>query len=158
MQIPQAKTARTSAMVRIGRRAAVSLGFLAAALTALVAVAAKAGPVAAALLGGAALAAWVGAPLMDAIPSGQSNRRRTGLLARSGRRRKRLSVIAAGKRDDPRIRPGDYFSTGRTLYRVEHLAGARVLIEDCLSGERIDIDREACAALERVKRSTTAGT
>jgi hypothetical protein len=139
--------------MRLGKRAAISLGFLVAALVAVVVVPGRAGPVVAALLAAAAVVAWVGALLMDALPPGQRPRTGTGLMARSPRRRKRPVVIAAGKRDDPRIQPGDYFSTGTTLYRVEHLAGARVLVEDCVSGELIDIDRDTCVALERVKRS-----
>jgi hypothetical protein len=62
-------------------------------------------------------------------------------------------VAAVGHRDDPRIQPGDYFCSGRSLYRVEHLCGDRVLIEDCVSGDLIDIDREICVALERIQPS-----
>jgi hypothetical protein len=140
---------------RVGKRAAVWLAFLVAALTALVVVPGKAGPVAAGLLAGAAFVAWIAGLLMRTLQDGRRPQRPTGLMARAPRRRKRPSVIAAGKGDDPRIQPGDYFSTGRALYRVEHLAGARVLVEDCLSGELIDIDRETCVALERVRRSAT---
>jgi hypothetical protein len=57
-----------------------------------------------------------------------------------------------------RIRPGDYLTCEGCLYHVEHVAGERVLIEDCRSGELLDIDRDTCAALERIKRSTDSGS
>jgi len=104
--------------------------------------------VAATLFIAGAFAGWVAALLVDAI---EADRRSRGRPRRRRVFRKRTQVIAAGAQDDPRIQPGDYFSTGGALYRVEHLAGARVLVEDCRSGDMIDIDRDACAALERVR-------
>src|SRR5690349_23333509 len=101
---------------RVGKKAAVSLGLLVAALIALAVVPGKAGPVAAGLLAAAAFVAWIGALLMDTAHHDRRPRGPTGPLARSPHPRKRPSLISAGKRDDPRIQPGDYFSTGRTLY------------------------------------------
>jgi hypothetical protein len=78
-----------------------------------------------------------------------------GIAPRRGRwsRKRTPRVVSVGDRDDPRIQPGDYFCSGRSLYRVEHLCGDRVLVEDCVSGDLIDIDREVCAALERIQRA-----
>jgi hypothetical protein len=152
MHVPQADTARGSAWTRIGRRAMLSVAFLVAAVTTLVVLPGRSGPVAAALLISGAFAAWVAALMVDAI--GANRPPRTATRARRIFR-KRPAVIAAGQRDDPRVQPGDYFSTGHALYRVEHLAGARVLVEDCRSGDLIDVDRETCAAFERVKRSAS---
>jgi hypothetical protein len=138
--------------MRLGRRAGASLGLLIAGLATLGLWSGKSGIVIAALSACGALMAWVSALTIDALRAGRagqpSERRRR---ARSCKRKTR--VVAPGERDDPRIQPGDYFSCGRSLYRVEHLCGDRVLIEDCVSGALIDIDREACAALERIKRS-----
>jgi hypothetical protein len=93
---------------------------------------------------------WMHA-VIDLMAGGRRRGTRSCRPRRSTGRSKTV-VIAAGQRDDPRIQPGDYFSSGRSLYRVEHLAGARVLLEDCHSGELVDIDRETCVALECVKR------
>jgi hypothetical protein len=73
--------------------------------------------------------------------------------------RKKVAAVAGRRQDDdPRINPGDYFISDRQLYRVEHIARQRVLIEDCRSGELLDIDRNACVALERLKRSADSGS
>lgn len=150
MQVPHAKTTRVSAWMRVGKRATISAGFMVAAITTLAVLPGRSGALAAVLLVSGAFAAWVAALMVDAIGAGRRPRERK---RRKGIVRKRSPVVAAGTHDDSRIQPGDYFSSGDALYRVEHLAGARVLVEDCRSGDLIDIDRDACAALERVKRS-----
>jgi hypothetical protein len=126
---------------------------LAAGLTVLFALSGKADHAIGALLTSGALAAWL------AVVFAHTFGRRVALVTppkpakRQRARKSKARVVAATDSDDPRIQPGDYFLSGRSLYRVEHLAGARVLVEDCRSGELFDIDREACAALRRVRRS-----
>ena len=148
MQVPHARTTRPSAWMRVGKRATLSAGFVVAAIATVAVLPGRSVAVAAALFITGTFAGWVAALLVDAI---EADRRSRGRPRRRRVFRKRTQVIAAGAQDDPRIQPGDYFSTGGALYRVEHLAGARVLVEDCRSGDLIDIDRDACAALERVR-------
>ena len=150
MQVPHARTTRPSAWMRVGKRATLSIGFVVAAIATLAVLPDRSGAIAATLLITGAFAAWVAALMVDAIDADRRSRDRPRRRTRFG---KRTRVIAAGAQDDPRIQPGDYFSSGGALYRVEHLAGARVLVEDCRSGDLIDIDRDACAALERVRKA-----
>jgi hypothetical protein len=135
----EAKRTRRSVQPQVGLRAGASAALLAVGLTVLLVLPGNPSRAVGALLTTGALAAWVSMLLID-------------LLGRrlAGKAPSRLTQ-RAGDQDDPRIRPGDYFRRGRRLYRVEHLAGPRVLVEDCRSGELFDIDREACAGLERVK-------
>jgi hypothetical protein len=37
------------------------------------------------------------------------------------------------------IRQGDYFCSARELYHVEHVAAGHVLLEDCRSGDLVDV-------------------
>ena len=37
------------------------------------------------------------------------------------------------------IRRGDYFCSARELYHVEHVAAGHVLLEDCRSGDLVDV-------------------
>jgi hypothetical protein len=37
------------------------------------------------------------------------------------------------------IRQGEYFCSARELYHVEHVADGHVLLEDCRSGELVDV-------------------
>jgi len=156
MHVPHAKTARASAWIHVGKRFAVSLGLLVAAVATLVLVPGRFATGAAALMAAGAFATWLSALMLDALVAGHGGRA-TKRRRRRPVRRKRVPVVTLGARDDPRIQPGDYFSTGRRLYRVEHLAGARVLVEDCRSGELVDMDRETCASLKRVKRAADDG-
>jgi hypothetical protein len=48
---------------------------------------------------------------------------------------------------------GDYFCTERALFRVEHAAGERVLVEDCRSGDLIDVSAAELLELKRVERA-----
>ena len=57
---------------------------------------------------------------------------------------------------------GDYFCTARDLYHVEHVAGDHALVEDCRSGELVDIPLDELLRLTRLReplpsvRATTA--
>jgi len=37
------------------------------------------------------------------------------------------------------VRQGEYFCSARELYHVEHVADGHVLLEDCRSGELVDV-------------------
>jgi hypothetical protein len=80
------------------------------------------------------LAAWVAALMFDAWHT----------TARRGRAR-------APRRTRSRLRIGGYYSCAGELYRIEHLAGDRVLLEDCRNGELSDIDIADCADLRPVR-------
>jgi hypothetical protein len=58
---------------------------------------------------------------------------------------------AASTREGRRVRTGDYMASERDLYRVEHVRGQRVLLEDCRSGDLVDIDARELSALELVR-------
>ena len=51
------------------------------------------------------------------------------------------------------VRPGDYFHTEHDLFRVERCDEGRALIEDCRTGELIDVDLNSLIRLDRVPRS-----
>jgi hypothetical protein len=48
---------------------------------------------------------------------------------------------------------GDYLHSGKDLFRIEEIAGDRVVLEDCLSELLIETDRRQLLALEPVVRS-----
>ena len=62
---------------------------------------------------------------------------------------------AGHRRRKPRLKPktalgaGDYVALAGNLYRVEHVLGDRVLIEDCRSGELFD---SAAADVEKARK------
>jgi hypothetical protein len=149
MQITQAKKVRGPAWTRVGLRVVASLALFAAGLTIAIVFHGTAPVVLGMLLASAGLTAWMAVLVFDMSEAGRTRHRERRVRRRPTCRKSR--VVAPGDHDDARIRPGDYFSTGRSLYRVEHLAGARVLIEDCRSGDFLDVDRETCAALKRVR-------
>ncbi|HET8673670.1 MAG TPA: hypothetical protein VFL87_08545, partial [Thermoleophilaceae bacterium] len=63
---------------------------------------------------------------------------------------------AASTRDGRRVRSGDYVASERDLYRVEHVRGQRVLLEDCRSGDLVDIDARELCSLELVRTGSTS--
>ena len=54
-------------------------------------------------------------------------------------------------RPDPRVRRGDYFCSKRHLYCVEQVASTRALVEDCATGDLIDVAVEDLLALRRLR-------
>jgi hypothetical protein len=44
----------------------------------------------------------------------------------------------------------------RDLYRVEHVRGQRVLLEDCRSGDLVDIDARELSTLELVRTASSS--
>ena len=48
------------------------------------------------------------------------------------------------------VRQGEYFCSARELYHVEHVADGHVLLEDCRSGELLDVPVSHLLALTRV--------
>jgi hypothetical protein len=48
---------------------------------------------------------------------------------------------------------GDYMCSERDLYRIEQLGGERALLEDCRSGDLIDVSLPELLELRRVKRA-----
>jgi hypothetical protein len=50
------------------------------------------------------------------------------------------------------VRPGEYFHSQRDLFRVERCDDGRALVEDCRTGELIDIDLGNLVRLSRVRR------
>ncbi len=72
--------------------------------------------------------------------------------------RPREDPSAAGRtastREGRRVRAGDYVASERDLYRVEHVRGQRVLLEDCRSGDLVDIDAREVGSLEFVRTSS----
>lgn len=50
------------------------------------------------------------------------------------------------------IEPGDYLCSERDLYWVEHLAGDRAIIEDCRTGDLIDVSASDLERLQRLER------
>lgn len=149
MQTRQAKMVRGPAWRRVALRVVASLALFMAGLTIAIVFQGTAAVVLGMLFASAGLTAWMAVLIFDMSEAGRTRHNKPRVRRRPSCRKGR--VVGPGDHDDARIRPGDYFSTGRSLYRVEHLAGARVLIEDCRSGDLIDIDRETCAALERVR-------
>ena len=69
--------------------------------------------------------------------------RRQREAARKARRLKRKSWLRAG----------DYVAFDGSLYRVEHVLGDRVLIEDCRSGELFDAAAADVEKARKVRRS-----
>jgi hypothetical protein len=53
---------------------------------------------------------------------------------------------------NPRVRRGDYFCSSRQLYCVEQVASERALVEDCATGDLIDVALGELLALRRVRR------
>ena len=49
---------------------------------------------------------------------------------------------------------GDYLCSDRNLYCVEHLRPQRALLEDCLTGTRLDVSISELAQLRPVKTAT----
>lgn len=71
-------------------------------------------------------------------------------------RRRRRSERARAPRPMKRktsLRPGDYVAVEGSLYRVEHVLGDRVLIEDCRNGELFDAAAADVEKARKVKRS-----
>ena len=50
------------------------------------------------------------------------------------------------------VLPGEYFHSERALFRVERCDDGRALIEDCRTGELIDIELTNLLSLARVRR------
>jgi hypothetical protein len=63
---------------------------------------------------------------------------------------------AASTRGGRRVRTGDYVASQRDLYRVEHVRGQRVLLEDCRSGDLVDIDARELSTLELVRTASSS--
>lgn len=94
----------------------------------------------------------------ETAPSGQ-NRAAIASFLRMRGVPKFVALEASGREKRRGYRcvgPGDYVASRRALYRIEHVAGTSLLVEDCRSGELIDIDREECARL-RLVRPTRGG-
>jgi hypothetical protein len=53
---------------------------------------------------------------------------------------------------DAWVQPGHYLCSTRRLYRVEHVVGARALVEDCATGELFDVAVGELLTLRRVER------
>jgi hypothetical protein len=49
------------------------------------------------------------------------------------------------------VRAGDYLCDEHDLYRVEHLTGGRVQIEDCRAGDPIDVEVSELRHLQLVE-------
>lgn len=50
------------------------------------------------------------------------------------------------------IEPGDYLCSEHDLYWVEHLAGDRAILEDCRTGDLIDVSASDLERLQRLDR------
>jgi hypothetical protein len=57
-----------------------------------------------------------------------------------------------GSAELPSVAIGDYMHSDRELYRVEQLGAERALLEDCRSGDLIDVPLPELVVLRRVKR------
>ena len=64
--------------------------------------------------------------------------------------------FTASTREGRRVRAGDYVASERDLYRVEHMRGQRVLLEDCRSGDLVDIDAHELSSLEFVRTASAS--
>jgi hypothetical protein len=53
---------------------------------------------------------------------------------------------------DTPIAPGDYFHSERALFRVERCDYGRALVENCRSGELLDVAVEHLTRLHRLER------
>lgn len=62
---------------------------------------------------------------------------------------------APSTREGRRVRTGDYVASERDLYRVEHVRGQRVLLEDCRSGDLVDIDARELRTLDLVRTASS---
>ena len=51
----------------------------------------------------------------------------------------------------PAVRAGDYLCSEHELYRIEHFGEERAVVEDCRSGELIDMPLVRLLALRRVQ-------
>ena len=49
-----------------------------------------------------------------------------------------------------KIRQGDYFCSAHELYHVEHVAAGHVLLEDCRSGDLVDVPIAQLSKLTRL--------
>ena len=76
------------------------------------------------------------------------------LLSPPGQRRKRRATKRRRPRHATTLRVGDYVTFEGALYRVEHVLGDRVLIEDCRSGELFDSAAADVEKARKVRRST----
>lgn len=65
-----------------------------------------------------------------------------------------VTRILSGPADPPGS--GDYLTDGRELYRVEQVKGHQALVEDCRTGNLIDVPLEELAALEPVSAGRQA--
>jgi hypothetical protein len=52
----------------------------------------------------------------------------------------------------PSVAVGEYLCSERELYRIEQLGGERALLEDCRSGDLVDVPLHELLLLRRVKR------
>jgi hypothetical protein len=64
-----------------------------------------------------------------------------------------FSVALAPPTAPASIRPGEYFSTERDIYRVEELHGDFALIEDCRSEMVLEVALSEILAMDRVRPS-----
>jgi hypothetical protein len=55
-------------------------------------------------------------------------------------------------RADETVAPGEYFHSERALFRVERCDSGRALVENCRSGELIDVAVEHLLRLHRLER------
>lgn len=76
------------------------------------------------------------------------------LLSPHGRPQKRPAARRRLLRRPTTLRVGDYVTFEGALYRVEHVLGDRVLIEDCRSGELFDSAAADVEKARKVRRST----
>lgn len=60
----------------------------------------------------------------------------------------RAKGAAEGKKPD--LRPGEYRASSRELFRVEDLCGRRAIVENCGTGDLIDVGLEELAALRPI--------
>lgn len=107
------------------------------------------------LIANGAFAVWVAA-LMAKLLRGDESRQEDTEQSRSARPRTAAVEPPARvkrSRGADRLRLGDYVSSKRELYRIEHVRGERVLIEECRTGALLDIGVDQCSRFELVKRS-----
>jgi hypothetical protein len=50
------------------------------------------------------------------------------------------------------VHPGEYFHSERALFRVERCDEGRALVEDCRTGELVDLELRSLLKLNRLRR------
>lgn len=75
---------------------------------------------------------------------------RTTAIARLGRRVGRRGPRPMGAAAGGRYRRGEYLATERELFRIEELFGSRAFVENCMTGELIDVGLDELEGLRPV--------